>query len=57
MKFRIMWKNTITSTWSMMETDNENEALTLYNELACAKKEIWVKRRIGYSLLKGQELK
>lgn len=57
MKYRIMWKTTNTSAWSMRETDNENEALTLYNELACAKKEIWVKRRIGYSLLKGQELK
>ena len=52
MKYRIMWKLTTDSVWSTMETDNENEALTHYKELACAQKEIWVKRRIGYSVLK-----
>ena len=51
MKYRIMWKLSDGSVWSTMETDNENEALTLYRGLACAQKEIWVKRRIGYSLL------
>lgn len=52
MKYRIMWKNTNTSVWNTRETDNENEALTFYKELACTQKEIWVKRRIGYSILK-----
>lgn len=52
MKYRIMWKNTNTSIWNTRETDNENEALIFYKELACAQKEIWVKRRIGYSILK-----
>ena len=51
MKYRIMWKLTTDSCWRTKETDNENEALTLYKELACAQKEIWVKRRIGYSLM------
>lgn len=51
MKYRIMWKLTNGSAWSTKETDNENEALTFYKELACTQKEIWVKRRIGYSLM------
>lgn len=53
MKYRIMWKLTTGSVWSTMETDNENEALIFYNELVCAQKEIWVKRRIGYSILEA----
>lgn len=52
MKYRIMWKNTNTSVWNTRETDNENEALIFYKELVCTQKEIWVKRRIGYSILK-----
>ena len=51
MKYRILWKLSTGSSWSTMETDNENEALTFYKELACAQKEIWVKRRTGYSIL------
>lgn len=53
MKYRIMWKLTTDSVWNTKETDNENEALTFYKELECAQKEIWVKRRIGYSVLKA----
>ena len=55
MKYRIMWKNTNTSIWNTRETDNENEALIFYKELACAQKEIWVKRRIGYSILNNKK--
>ena len=53
MKYRITWKLTTGSVWRTMETDNENEALIFYKELACTQKEIWVKRRIGYSILEA----
>lgn len=53
MNYRIMWKNTNTSAWCTRETDNENESLTFYRALTCAQKEIWVKRRVGYSILKA----
>lgn len=53
MKYRITWKLTTGSVWRTMETDNENEALIFYKELVCTQKEIWVKRRIGYSILKA----
>lgn len=55
MKYRIIWKLTTGSVWRTMETDNENEALIFYKELVCTQKEIWVKRRIGYSILNNKK--